>query len=94
MYKEDLENAEEPEIKLPASFGSHKNQGDSIKKTTISGNFPVSPAIETLCFHCMRSVEGDWIPDWGAKTPQAAHCSKKKGKKKPEPADHRYYLNL
>ena len=29
----------------------------------------------------MRSVEGDWIPDWGAKTPQAAHHSKKKGKK-------------
>ena len=28
MYKLDLEKAEEPEIKLPASVGLHKNQGN------------------------------------------------------------------
>ena len=32
MYKLDLEKAEEPEIKLPTSFGSLKKQKSSIKK--------------------------------------------------------------
>ena len=31
MYKLDLEKSEEPEIKLPTSTGSQKNQGDSRK---------------------------------------------------------------
>ena len=31
MFKLDLEKAEEPEIKLPTSIGSLKNQGDSRK---------------------------------------------------------------
>ena len=34
MYKLDLEKAEEPEIKLPASVGSEKNQGSSRKTST------------------------------------------------------------
>ena len=32
MFKLDLEKAEEPEIKLPTSFGSLKKQGGSRKK--------------------------------------------------------------
>ena len=35
MYKLDLENAEEPEIKLPTSAGSWKKE-ESSRKTTIS----------------------------------------------------------
>ena len=34
MFKLDLENAEEPEIKLPTSVGSEKKQGNSIKAST------------------------------------------------------------
>jgi len=34
MYKMDLEKAEEPEIKLPASTGSLKKQRNSIKTST------------------------------------------------------------
>ena len=35
MFKMDLENAEEPEIKLPTSTGSLKKQ-ESSRKTSIS----------------------------------------------------------
>ena len=35
MFKVDLENAEKPEIKLPTSLGSLKNQ-ESSRKTSIS----------------------------------------------------------
>ena len=34
MFKIDLENAEEPEIKLPTSAGSQKKQGNSRKTST------------------------------------------------------------
>jgi len=34
MFKLDLEKAEEPEIKLPTSFGSFKKQESSIKTCT------------------------------------------------------------
>ena len=34
MYKLDLEKAKEPEIKLPASVGSQKKQGNSRKTST------------------------------------------------------------
>ena len=36
MFKLDLENAEEPEIKLPTSGASLKKQKSSRKKTSIS----------------------------------------------------------
>ena len=32
VYKLDLEKAEEPEIKLPTSFGSQRKQGNSRRK--------------------------------------------------------------
>ena len=34
MYRLDLEKAEEPEVKLPVSFGSQKKQGNPRKTTT------------------------------------------------------------
>ena len=36
MYKLDLEEAEEPETKLPTSIGSQKKQGNLRKKTTFA----------------------------------------------------------
>ena len=38
MFKQDLEKAEEPEIKLPTSTGSQKKQENSRKKTTTSAS--------------------------------------------------------
>ena len=40
MFKLDLEKAEEPEIKLPASVGSSKNQQSS-RKTSTSASLPM-----------------------------------------------------
>ena len=48
MFKLVLEKAEEPEIKLPTSAGSWKNQ-ESSRKTTISGFFDYAKA-----FHCVN----------------------------------------
>ena len=36
MYRLDLEKAEEPEVKLPVSFGSQKKQGNPRKTTTFA----------------------------------------------------------
>ena len=46
MYKQDLEKAEEPEIKLPTSAGSSKKQ-ESSRKTSISAllTMPKSSAV-------------------------------------------------
>ena len=52
MFKLDLENAEEPEIKLPTSLGSLKNQ-ESSRKTSISALLtmpkPLTVWITTNC---------------------------------------------
>ena len=47
MFKLDLEKAEEPEIKLPASVGSSKKQVSSRKKTSTSA-FMATPKPLTL----------------------------------------------
>ena len=41
MHKLDLEKAEKPEIKLPTSVGSYKNQENSKNKTSISSSLTV-----------------------------------------------------
>ena len=43
MYKMDLEKAEEPEIKLPASTGSLKKQRNSIKTSTSTSFTTLKP---------------------------------------------------
>ena len=52
MFKVDLENAEKPEIKLPTSLGSLKNQ-ESSRKTSISALLtmpkPLTVWITTNC---------------------------------------------
>ena len=47
MFKLDLEKAEDPEIKLPISIGSSKNQ-ESSRKTCTSALFDCARA-----FHCV-----------------------------------------
>ena len=52
MFKLDLEKAEEPEIKLPTSAGSWKEQ-ESSRKTSISASLttvkPLTVQITTNC---------------------------------------------
>ena len=36
MYKQDLEKAKEPEIKLPTFIGSYRKQGNKKKSTSAS----------------------------------------------------------
>ena len=45
MYKLDLEKAEEPEIKLPASIVSQRKQGNSRKTTTSASLAMLKPLI-------------------------------------------------
>ena len=47
MFKLDLEKAEEPEIKLPTSAGSSKNQ-DSSRKTSISALLTMPKAFDCV----------------------------------------------
>ena len=52
MFKLDLEKAEEPEIKLPTSFGSSKNQESSRKTSTsalLTTPKPLTVWITTNC---------------------------------------------
>ena len=52
MYKLDLEKAEEPEIKLPASVGSQKKQGHPRKKSA-------SASLTTLK-HLTLCITANW----------------------------------
>ena len=47
MFKLDIEKAEEPEIKLPTSAGSSKNQ-ESFRKTSISALFTMPKSQQTM----------------------------------------------
>ena len=47
MFKLDLEKAEEPEIKLPTSFGSQKKQ-ESSRKTSISSSLTYTKAFDCV----------------------------------------------
>ena len=50
MFKVDLEKAEEPEIKLPTSIGSSKNQESSRKTSTLlTTPKPLTVWITTIC---------------------------------------------
>ena len=53
MFKLDLENAEEPELKLPTSIGSQKKQESSRKKASASASLimlkPLTVWITTNC---------------------------------------------
>ena len=54
MYKLDLEKAEEPEIKLPASAGSEKNQGSSRKTSTSATLTMLKPLTVWITTNCEK----------------------------------------
>ena len=59
----DLENAEEPEIKLPTSFGSSKKAGE-FQKTSISALLTTpKPLILWITTNCGKILEEMGIPD-------------------------------
>ena len=60
MFKLDLEKAEEPEIKLPTSFGSLKKQGGSRKTSTsalLTTPKPLTVWITTNCGKFLKRWE-------------------------------------
>ena len=57
MYKLDLEKAEEPEIKLPASIGSLKKQETSTETST-------SPSLTTLKRLWIATNCGKFLMRW------------------------------
>ena len=58
MYKLDLEKAKEPEIKLPTSVGSQKNQ-ENFRKTSASLTMlkPLTVWITTYCGKFLKRRE-------------------------------------
>ena len=52
MYKLDLEKAKEPEIKLPASIGSQKKQGNSRKTSTSDSLTTLKSLTEWITINC------------------------------------------
>ena len=60
MFKLDLEKGEEPEIKLPTSIGSQKNQENSRKNTSASLTM-LKPLIVWITINCGKFFKR--IPD-------------------------------
>ena len=69
MFKRVLENAEEPEIKLPTSTGSSKKQ-ESSRKTSISALLTMSkPLTMWITINCgkfwkRREYQTNWPASW------------------------------
>ena len=69
MFKLDLEKAEEPEIKLPKSAGSSKNQ-DSSRKTSISALLTMpKPLTVRITINCGKlwkrwEYQTTWLASW------------------------------
>ena len=57
MYKLDLENAEEPEIKLPTSIGSQKKQENSRQTFTSASLTTLKPLTVWLTTNCGRFLK-------------------------------------
>ena len=58
MFKLDIENAEEPEIKLPASTGSSKKQENS-RKTSTSAFFTTPKPLTVWITQTVETSERD-----------------------------------
>ena len=55
MYKLDFEKAAKPEIKLPASVGSQKRQGNSRKTSTYASLTTLKPLTVWITKNCANS---------------------------------------
>ena len=62
MFKMDLEKTEEPEIKLPTSVGSSKNQ-ESSRKTSISALFTTPKPLTVWIITTWKILKEMGIPD-------------------------------
>ena len=62
MYKLDLEMAEEPEIKFPASTGSQKIQGNS-RKTSASASLTMLNPLGVWIITNWKTLKEMGIPD-------------------------------
>ena len=62
MFKLDLEESEEPEIKLPTSVGSSKKQGNSRKASAAAAAVKLLQLCPTLCDSIDGSPPGSPIP--------------------------------
>ena len=63
MYKVDLEKAEEPESKLPASVGSSKKQETSRKTSTSASLTAPKPLTVQITTKCGKLLKEMGIPD-------------------------------
>ena len=63
MFRLDLEKAEEPEIKLPTSGGSEKNQENSRKTSTSASLTMLKPLTVWLTTNCGKFLKEMGIPD-------------------------------
>ena len=63
MYKVDLEQAEEPESKLPASVGSSKKQENSRKTSTSASLTAPKPLTVQTTTNCGKLLKEMGIPD-------------------------------
>ena len=57
MYKMDLEKAEEPEIKLPTSFGSWKKQESSRETSTLASLTMLKPLTVWITTKCGKFLK-------------------------------------
>ena len=62
MYKLDLEKAEEPEIELPASVRSQKNQGNS-RRTSTSASLTMLKSLTVWITTNWKILKEMGIPD-------------------------------
>ena len=64
MLKLDLEKAEEPEIKLPTSFGSSKKQESSRKTSTSALLTMPKPLTVWITTNCGKFWKTTWPASW------------------------------
>ena len=57
MYKLDLEKAEEPEIKLPTSFGAQKKQWTPEKMSTFASLTTLKPLTVWITTNCEKFLK-------------------------------------
>ena len=69
MFKMDLEKAEEPEIKLPTSVESSKNQEHSRKTSTYASLTTIKPLTVWIMTNCGKffkrwEYQATWSASW------------------------------
>ena len=74
MFKLDLEKAEEPEIKLPTSIGSLKNQ-ESSRKTSTSALLTMPELVQNCLESSLRKLQLSYVDLYLIHSPTALKFS-------------------